>query len=217
MGEFLKRRVAGRRAPVWLWLFAVVSVGTVVTHAVLRGFDLIFVPLLALAVLISWLVLRGGRVIWCFVVFSGLLGIAGLAWGEPVWAAALAALQLALLLAPPSWAYVWRESPRRRAQIASEGAHGPAARAAAGVLWEEFWSWVGDRLVNWKFIGRLALFFLAMTVVSGALYSARDDSWVLAVLDRTGAALEILSLFLLIGLLIAIGISWMTRRLSPEA
>lgn len=216
MAGFLKRRVANRRAPIWLWLFAVVSVGTVVTHAVLRGFDLVFVPFLALAVLISWLVLRGGRVIWCFVVLSGLLGIAGLAWGEPAWRAALAALQLALLLAPSSRAYVWRESPRRRAQIAGEGAHGPATRAAAGVLWEEFWSWVSDRLVNWKFIGRLALFFLAMMLVDGQLYSVRDDGWALAVLYGTVALLEVLSLLLLIGLLIAIGISWMTRRLSPE-
>lgn len=217
MGGFLRRRVASRRAPIWLWLFAAVSVGTVVASTVWGGFTPFFAPILAFAVVFSWLILRGGRVVWCFAVLSGLVGVVGLAWGEPVWRAALAALQLALLLAPSSWAYVWHESPRRRALSAEEEADGFAARAASGVLWGEIWAWVGDRAVNWKFIGRLALFFLAMTVVSGWLHSVRDDGWVLAVLYRVAAILQVSALLLLIGLLIAVGVNWMARRLSPEA
>jgi hypothetical protein len=182
----------------------------------MQGFPPIFVPLLVLAVVFSWLVLRGGRVIWCFMVIAGVVSIAGLAWGESVWTAALAALQLPLLLAPSSWAYVWRESPRRRARIVEDEAYGLAARAASGVLWEEIWSSIGARAANWRFIGRLALFVLAMMVVDGWLYSARDDGWALAALDRAVGVLEGLSLLLLIILLIAAGVSWMARRLSAE-
>jgi hypothetical protein len=55
-------------------------------------------------------------------VFFEAVGVAGLAWGEPLWAIALSALLLACVLAPYSRAYVWREAiDRRQILAAGEG------------------------------------------------------------------------------------------------
>lgn len=67
-------------------------------------------------VLISWLLLKGNRVVWVLVVASGVLELltapfSGSAW----WTAPLALFHLVLLFAPSSFDYVWdRPLPFRR-------------------------------------------------------------------------------------------------------
>lgn len=157
---------------------------------------------------------------WCGASWSflGLPGIIGGAWGEPVWKA-LVALQIAFLLAPSSLAYVWQESSRRRAlRAAGDEAYGLAARAATGVLWEEIWSWIGERAVNWRFIGRLTVFVLAMVPLDEAAYAHkwRDDGWAAAVAARTISVVGGVAELTLLCLLIAAGVRWVVRPIPAE-
>lgn len=212
----LFRRSTDGHPPVWLWIFVVVSIAQTGVAMSLHGVSTISLALLPLNALFLWMLLRGGRVIWCLSVAGEVITVIGVAWGESVWAVGVAAAGLALLLAPASRSYVWQETPLRRSRaMANEEARGWGAKVASGALWKETWSWVRDRLVNWGFIGRLAVVVFTAELISGALDSARHHSLLVAVpwwvVDVVGG----LGLILLLCLLIAAGVRVIARRILP--
>lgn len=203
------------RPPRWLWIYAIVSVLESIVGIVLRWQHPLAALSLVFAILFAWLLLRGGRVIWCLAVLGEVLVLVGVAWGQPVWKAAIAPVQLALLLAPSSRRYVWEEARLRRSLAAADGeSYGIVARVASGVLWEEMWTWIGDHAVNWKFIGRLFVAILLASVVSAALRADRHDSLFVAVPYRVAHMVGVLGIPLLLALLIAIGVRALVRRFS---
>jgi hypothetical protein len=60
------------RAPLWLWIFAITTIGEVVIVAILRGNYSYYVPSLLVAMLISLLLLRGIPEAWCIAVAIGV-------------------------------------------------------------------------------------------------------------------------------------------------
>jgi hypothetical protein len=172
------------------------------------------VALLPFTFLLQWLLLRGGRVVWWFLIASDVLGVIGVAWGESVWWAVAAGVGLPLLLAPASRRYVWKEATLRRTQAAAnQVAYGWGARLRSGLLWQEMWSWIGERVVNWKFIGRLALVVVAAYMISGSFFAFRHDGLLVGVPWRIADVIGGLGLILLLCLLIAIGIRTLARRI----
>lgn len=205
----LPQRLGRKQAPIWLWAYAVAVVIEMALNLVFRPGPLFLVPFLLISPLVAWMVLRGGRVAWCWAIVVEAVGVADLAWGQPLWSAALSALLLACLLAPSSRAYVWREAIVRRQSLAAGERW--RARIASGVLWEEVWSWLGSRVIDWSFIARLFLFVLLLMPVDGILRGTRDDGWAMAVLYRVVSISGGLALILLMVLLIAMGIRALAR------
>lgn len=207
-----------KQAPIWLWVYAAAVVVDTARILVAHEVPLFLAPFFLISPLVAWLVLRGGRVAWCLAVAFEGVGVAGLAWGEPLWSVALSAVLLACLLAPSSRAYVWREAiARRRAVTAGEGLYGWGVRITSGVLWEEIWSWVGRRALNWEFVGRLFLGTLLVLPVHVLLFGARDDGWAMAVLYRVVAIPFRLAQLSLVILLIAMGIRALARLIQPQS
>ncbi|MGE5603371.1 MAG: hypothetical protein ACM30E_09985 [Nitrososphaerales archaeon] len=218
MSDFFKRvpvRLGRKQAPIWLWAYAVAVVVETALRVALHPLPLFLVPFVLVSPLVAWLVLRGGRVAWCWTIAVEGLGVAGLAWGEPWWSAALSAVLLACLLAPASRAYVWREAMVRRQSLAAS--EGWGARISSGALWDEVWSWVGGHVLNWEFIGRLFVATLLLVPVVAVLSSARDDGGAMAVLYRVVAISFRLALMSLMVLLIAMGIRALTRLIQPQS
>lgn len=124
----LPLRLGRKQALIWLWGYAVAAAIEAVLNLVFFTGPLFLVPFILIPALVAWLVLRGGRVAWCWA--TAVEGsVAGLAWGEPWWSVALSSLLLAFLLAPSSRAYVWREAIFRRQSLTAEegwGAKSPA-------------------------------------------------------------------------------------------
>lgn len=209
---------AGRRAPLWLWVFAVTSVLEAIVAVAIRGpRPLAALLSLFLAFLFAWLLLRGGRVIWCLMALGGVFAVVSVAWGEPVWKGAISLFQLALLLAPSSRRYVWKEAVLRRSLAAADGeADGLAARAASGLLGEEMWSWIDRRLVNWTFVSGVFLFAVAVEVAAGVFHGDRHDTLVM-VLWRITHVAGTVGFFLLLVLLIAIGVRALARHIGRGA
>lgn len=216
------RRLGRKQAPIWLWAFAVLTVGQAIVATIGRGPLSPFLFFLGFEFIFVWLVLRGVRVVWCFAVLGEAVGVIGPAWGEPAWAAALSALGLALLFVPASRTYVWQESRlRRQVAIVEAGAYGLATRVATGLLWEEMWEWVGTRAVNWRFIGKVALFYVLtiplVSLLAGAREGSGHESLVIAVLWRVVWIPHNLALLTLFFLFIAAVIRALARRLQPGA
>lgn len=217
LSAFFKRvpaRLGRKQAPIWLWAYAVAVVVETALRVALHPLPLFLVPFALVSPLVAWLVLRGGRVAWCWAIAVEGLGVAGLAWGEPWWSAALSAVLLACLLAPASRAYVWREAMVRRQSLAVP--EGWGARIASGALWDEVWSWVGGHVLNWNFIRRFFVATLLLVPVVAVLSGARDDGGAMAVLYRVVAISFRLALVSLMVLLIAMGIRALVRLVQPK-
>lgn len=197
--ELSAKRLGRKQAPVWLWLYAVLTVVQPLGRAVALGLSPQLLIAFGFSIVFAWLLLRGGRVMWCIALCGQVLELVEPVWGKPVWWAGIALLGLLLLLAPASRAYVWRESKLRRK--------------------ERLWPWIGRRVVNWTFIGWLALFSFVTIMASGLLREMRKgsghDSLVLSVAGGIISTLSVLALFALICLLIAAGIRALIKRFQP--
>lgn len=208
------RRIVRKQAPLALWAYAVWTVGgSAITSLFTGRYVVVALLLLVLAALISWLVLRGGRIIWSFAVLSQILSVVGIAWGESWWIAGLSVIGLVLLVAPSSRAYIWHEAKlRRQRDMEEQGLTGWVHRISTGVLWEEAWSWISDRVLNWRFVGLLSLFLLLTAFVDGMFFEARDDGWGFAAIERIAGDLSFLALLGLLLLLPVLTIRTLARR-----
>lgn len=216
-GKRLEKRFGRKGAPALLWAYAALAVGESAVRTIIAGPSALFLGFLAVGILLVWLLLRGGRAVWCFAVLSEVVVVVGLAWGNPAWSAGLSLLALALLCAPASRAYVWRESMLRRQ---GEPAGGLVARLSSGVLGEQMWRWIGAKVLRWAFIGWLALFWVLTLVVLGVIGSAETgsshDGLVLDVLSGVIRTLHVLALLAMVFLPIVIGIRALVRRIQPR-
>src|SRR5215469_12554051 len=104
------RTSANWQPPLWLWIYVVISIAQTGVAMALHGVSTVGLLFLPFGILLLWLLLRGGRVIWCFSVGCEVFAVIGVGWGDSVWWAPGAAVGLALLLAPASRRYVWKEA-----------------------------------------------------------------------------------------------------------
>jgi len=69
-----------------------------------------FIPIAVVTMaLLVWLLLRGSRLIWLFLLLEAIGRIVGAVFGWPIWLAGVAVVTLVFLLAPASRQFVWRE------------------------------------------------------------------------------------------------------------
>lgn len=182
-----------RRAPLWLWVYAVMAIGEVVIVAVLHGVHSFHVLAFLGALLVSLLLLRGNGAAWCFAVLFGVYAtISFTASNGPRWQETDFLLQLGLLLAPASRRYVWQDE---------------------GML-----SWLRSRSMAGKTIGRLAAFVVAALILAVILGDVRSDhpSLVIDALWAVAFAVYGLALIVLLWLLVLAGAGWAARRIRPE-
>jgi hypothetical protein len=120
-----ERRLVGeiqrlRGAPWPLWLSVGIGVVSAMVGAVLGDFDGTPAPAIGIFVVVSlllaWLLLRGSKVVWVVSVAIGAFDLFSVPFLEPPWwSVGLTIVDLALLLAPASFEYVWgRPLPFRR-------------------------------------------------------------------------------------------------------
>jgi hypothetical protein len=90
---------------------AIVPVGLLTTDRHVTAGFVVFA--IAFALFIPWRLLRGGRIIWCFVLASQILGVINpfLSSSTPWWWIPTSLASVALLLWPSSRRYVWERSP----------------------------------------------------------------------------------------------------------
>jgi hypothetical protein len=160
----------------WLRIAAAVLVGQQLAWFLLRPITVLGSVSLGLVVLLACLLLLGSRVAW---VLAGFLAVSQLTapftLGEPIWFAALAAVVLAGLLAPSSWAFIWTERKRRASGLSwrkkSDRMYGRLLALADSTL---------RRLPPWISRGKLIVLLVVGVLIArplvGALYDFHHGS-----------------------------------------
>jgi hypothetical protein len=182
------------KAPIWLLLAAA---GYVVSGVVLLAADFAWLGAFALGLnlVLAWLLVRGSRAGWVFIVLTQASGLVldGLGvW----WKAVLVLLLFVCLLMPSSLAYVWK-----RQAVVVPGAWWLRLR---GILREKV-SWASALLA-----------FLLLMVVGGAFGAlergAGEGSTLVSVAGDVFRGMEVIALFVFIVLAVTAAGRALTQR-----
>jgi hypothetical protein len=207
------------RAPIWLQVAAVMMVGQSLVIFVVYPITAVRAASPVVIVLLAWLLLRGSRIVWVFVVLSAAAELVSpLVMGQPLWQGGFGVILLGFLLASPSRAYVWSPSqrqageaalvpPQTRWRVIARQAHAKLLVLAYGSLAGEAVEDHSDSsLKRGALFGRLAGCVVILFVLAHALDSARHgfghDSLIVAVLYRVVWVTYSFALFALIVLLV---------------
>jgi hypothetical protein len=136
--DAIRARMGASETPATLWAYAVIAVVSglvagalsVASHLGVAIFAVVFTLVLFVVVV------RGSRVAWILVTGSNLFELFRSPFSpRPWWALVLSTVGLALLLAPPTWRFVWRRqgSPRAAGQaMGNPGEDSASGNRAAG-------------------------------------------------------------------------------------